>query len=1058
MLFIFKGEIEPGMDSQPNNTITLTKYGLAIAAIVLFGIFMRLNQLDYMAFHHDESIHAKYSWYVYNGDLQSYKYNPVYHGPFLYHFGALFFVLFGDSDFAARLPFAFEGIIMLLLVWRLKPWLGASGTLFTLLLTACSPVLVYFSRFARNDITMAVVATSILLFALEYMRSKKTVDLVWMTFFLVLMYCIKENSYMTGFFFGSFIVMYALYHIFSYPKEARPRAVSDVFADRLPFTKITALYGLFSIFAFTYVYYGTHNPDFQMKLDEARGSDPIYDILYLRPAWSYFTETHPSAIVIWLAALVILIIASFAAFAWIQKTFGKPKEDSSPLFQQIARHNIPVLLCLLVTLAIYSFLFTTMGTNPGGMRAGVVEYLLYWMGQQGNPRIPGPPTYFLARLTLYEAFPLLLSFIALLVYSFNGLRLFNWILFLISFAVSAYTFCMFAWYHTPNMMGVVLTWLIVICVVVGIFLVKQLVWNMVPVLRRIEESVDNLLTAKHYQPDGLRIFLIYWSVLSVLIYGMLEEKVPWLLVHQAQPIILLAGVFLGDTWKQIPAGLGRYALIIFVALMTAYQARTSILVNFYYPDDARETMVYTQTGHMTKLVVKEIEDAAERLGLDYMPPNPKRSIATMIDEAAWPYSWYLRHYRTDFIDKNSTALPANGIPFVIGMMEHEDRLNLWAKGGYTARRFKHQVWWPYGQNEFPFTYFKTKGKPISEAFAALRRYVFYREMWDKFDPAVQPGSKIFLLYAKTPLLEPLEKPEAPPGFEQPPTPLIILGQVGSLGVGDSQFNEPRGVALSPDETKIYVLDGMNCRIQVFDQSLNYIQTIGGPGNAPGQFTNSYNGPNGGISVAPDGKIFATDTWFRDFGRINVYNSDGTSMPSIDRAGTQSFFSPRGLTTANNNRVYVSDTGNDQVVWYDLNGNFGGAVAKGIVNEPVGVTVGPDGLIYICDVENKRVVSITQTGQLVKQIPIIGWKAEHEGAINWIEPYVAVDLQGNIYVTDSTTNSIYRFDAAGSRVTIGGGRNFANGGLNGPKGITVDSQGNIYVADSRNHRLLKLRFP
>ncbi|MBZ0255235.1 TIGR03663 family protein, partial [bacterium] len=94
------------------------RVALIVAAIALFGAFLRLYQLDYMAFHHDESIHAYYAHQLYQGNMTAYRYDPTYHGPFLYHYGALFFMLFGDSDAAARLPFVSFGLLMMFFVWR----------------------------------------------------------------------------------------------------------------------------------------------------------------------------------------------------------------------------------------------------------------------------------------------------------------------------------------------------------------------------------------------------------------------------------------------------------------------------------------------------------------------------------------------------------------------------------------------------------------------------------------------------------------------------------------------------------------------------------------------------------------------------------------------------------------------------------------------------------------------------------------------------------------------------------------------------------------------------
>ena len=73
---------------------------------------------------------------------------------------------------------------------------------------------------------------------------------------------------------------------------------------------------------------------------------------------------------------------------------------------------------------------------------------------------------------------------------------------------------------------------------------------------------------------------------------------------------------------------------------------------------------------------------------------------------------------------------------------------------------------------------------------------------------------------------------------------------------------------------------------------------------------------------------------------------------------------------------------------------------------------------------------------------------------WIEPYVAVDRDGNVYITDLTTQTIHRFDRDGKSVSQVGGP----ASLNGPKGIVISADGFAFVTDSRNHRVLKVRIP
>ena len=86
---------------QLDNQIKISGKTLLIAALVIFTVFTRFYQLDVRPFHHDESQYVKYSYDLYRG--LGYKYDPMLHGPFLYHLNALIFILFGDSDFTARI-------------------------------------------------------------------------------------------------------------------------------------------------------------------------------------------------------------------------------------------------------------------------------------------------------------------------------------------------------------------------------------------------------------------------------------------------------------------------------------------------------------------------------------------------------------------------------------------------------------------------------------------------------------------------------------------------------------------------------------------------------------------------------------------------------------------------------------------------------------------------------------------------------------------------------------------------------------------------------------------
>ena len=69
--------------------------------MVVVGFLLRVHRLAERAIHHDESLHALYSWYLYTG--RGYVHDPMMHGPWQFHWTALIYFLFGDSDFTARL-------------------------------------------------------------------------------------------------------------------------------------------------------------------------------------------------------------------------------------------------------------------------------------------------------------------------------------------------------------------------------------------------------------------------------------------------------------------------------------------------------------------------------------------------------------------------------------------------------------------------------------------------------------------------------------------------------------------------------------------------------------------------------------------------------------------------------------------------------------------------------------------------------------------------------------------------------------------------------------------
>lgn len=168
-------------------------------AIIILGIFFRLYSLQSKAIDHDESLHGYYSLtQAANYSQSHYQYNPMLHGPLLYHLTSLSFLVFGKSHFSLRIVPVIFGIVLVFLVAlffkrRLSYWP------YLLLLTgvAIDPTLVYFSRYLRNDI-IVVFFQFFTFYSLISAWTMKTKILVIFSS-LAAQFILKENSYITAF-------------------------------------------------------------------------------------------------------------------------------------------------------------------------------------------------------------------------------------------------------------------------------------------------------------------------------------------------------------------------------------------------------------------------------------------------------------------------------------------------------------------------------------------------------------------------------------------------------------------------------------------------------------------------------------------------------------------------------------------------------------------------------------------------------------------------------------------------------------------------------------------
>jgi DNA-binding beta-propeller fold protein YncE len=105
---------------------------------------------------------------------------------------------------------------------------------------------------------------------------------------------------------------------------------------------------------------------------------------------------------------------------------------------------------------------------------------------------------------------------------------------------------------------------------------------------------------------------------------------------------------------------------------------------------------------------------------------------------------------------------------------------------------------------------------------------------------------------------------------------------------------------------------------------------------------------------------------------------------------------------------------------------------------------------VADTLNKRIQKFDGQGKAVAQWPVPG---EGWSPGPYLEPFLAVDGQGNLYATAPTGKSVLRIGPNGE---IAGQKSAQDGvSLQLPTGLTVGDDGIIYVVDTQANRVVNL---
>jgi DNA-binding beta-propeller fold protein YncE len=277
----------------------------------------------------------------------------------------------------------------------------------------------------------------------------------------------------------------------------------------------------------------------------------------------------------------------------------------------------------------------------------------------------------------------------------------------------------------------------------------------------------------------------------------------------------------------------------------------------------------------------------------------------------------------------------------------------------------------------------------------------------------------------------------------------IIGS-GAQGSADgflraATFNQPQGLALSDDGTRLYISDTENHLVRVVDFPTGQVSTLAGTGQA-GVFP-----PAGGAAVSAglnspwdltlDGnRLFVAMAGYHQIWEIDL--EAGTAAPYAGNArestlngplGEAELAQPSGVALDGSGRLYFADSESSSIRWADVAGDdrmvdilagsdqdlftFGdedGVGTAARLQHPLGVVV-DGGYVWVADTYNSKIKRIDPaTGEVATLVGGQGWR---DGADPlFYEPGGIDAANGNLYVADTNNHSVRVIDQTTGETT------------------------------------------
>lgn len=1004
----------------------LTVETLLFILILLLTVFTRFYDLGTRVMSHDESLHTYYSWLLSRG--QGYQHNPMMHGPLQFHLIALSYFLFGSSDFTARIPVVLFSIASVAALWYWRRYLGRSGALLAAAMMLFSPYMLFYGRYVRNESYVVLFGLLMLLAVLRYLESGQARYIYLLAASVSLHFTSKETAFIYAAQLLIFLGAYFVVNVTRRPWEEKR-------GDYLGFlvSLLAAALGLGGALGVAFVNTKLKGP---VNGDLTGAGQQLIAPQNVAPLESVLA--------------IIGFLGLVGAGLFLARGFGRERLRGERAFDMllllgtliapmlipfpmvIARQNpldyspngllttslflVPIVLTALALgfwwnwsvwwrsaalfYAIFIVFYTTIFTNGQGFFTGLVGSLGYWLEQQGVER-GSQPWYFylLIQVPVYEFLPFLATLL-------------------------------------------------------GLGMGASRLWKISRAFAAAEEPASSLEAAperENFTAGTSTLFintfslLVWWSFSSLVAYTLAGEKMPWLTVHIALPLILLGGWALGQVLDGVDwTSLRERGLLKMLALSGIFLASLSgIIVALNSPTlpfSGRELLQLQATATFSLALAGLLGSSAGIWWLSQDGWPVKQSLrllglaffglllgltlrasfrANYVNyDSGMEYLVYAHGYtgNKDVLSQvKQISEFLNGDPYSINVAYDDD--TSWPMSWY-MREFPNAVFYGaspsrelrnspaiiVGDNNF------SKIEPIVSK--EYLRYDFIRMVW--------PNQDYFNLDAER-FWHAVNDPQLRAAIFDIwlNRDYRLYAQATGRGTMGNQNWDPS------DRMRLYVRKDVAAKIW------------------------SYGAP--AVPTAADPYADKAQTLQADL----VFGSQGSQPGEFD--------APRGMAFAPDGSLYVADSRNHRIQHFDAQGNFLGEWGSfgdllntnnaplGTFNEPWGVAVDADGFVYVSDTWNHRIQKFSAEGNPLKTWGQFGLAADNPEFL-YGPRGLSFDSQGHLFVSDTGNKRIVIYDTEGRLLGFFGSEGYEPGQFSEPVDVKVGADGNLYVTDTWNQRI------